>query len=504
MLRALRVVIVVLGLVAGVVVTAPAAAAGQPDRTISWRSCAPADPVLQCGTLTVPLDWDQPRGKQIDLAVMRRLASDPGHRIGSMMVDPGGPGESGLTLVRESGADLEAWTDGRFDIVGWDPRGTNASSPVRCFTSSAEEARFWAGVGIPTTRAESQAYARKVTELAQRCGKVSGDLLDHISTADTARDLEALRVAVGDPKLTYTGLSYGSMIGQTYAALFPDRIRAMMLDGLVDPVPTTRSAEARTRNDVASTDESFAEFQRQCQAAGPAGCALAGHGVTVQQRVAGLLAAARKAPIPAPHADPPGALSYGDLLLSTFNPLRSPPGWPQFAKDLDAAAAGDASALETVARGMRSPEAYTAATTSAAISCLDGPASRPVSSWPSTVPTFTDSSSLWGPVLGWWLWAPCAANWPGRTDDAYRGPWTSTTTAPILLVNSRYDPATGYPNAVAAEKRFRNVSLVVMNGGGHPTYQQASACVDAARVRYLTDLVLPPKGTVCRPDEPAF
>src|SRR5262249_27584311 len=160
----------------------------------------------------------------------------------------------------------------------------------------------------------------------------------------------------GDPKLTYVGLSWGSQIGQTYANLFPYRVRAMLLDGIADAVRWTTSAETRTENNLSSTDEDFAQFLALCQRAGPRRCALAGHGHPVAQRGDGLFARARRAPIPAPHAKPPGSLSYGDLLVSTLNPLRQPLTWPQFAANLNAAANGDASVLETNARLSLSPQ----------------------------------------------------------------------------------------------------------------------------------------------------
>ena len=162
--------------------------------------------------------------------------------------------------------------------------------------------------------------------------QVSGPLLDNISTEDTARDLNRLRQLVGDRTLTYVGLSYGTMIGQTYENLFPRRVRAMLLDGIVDPVEYTASAERRVANQAGSADGVFFRaFVRQCQQAGPSGCALAGHSESVARRVAALLARVRRAPIPAPHANPPGVLDYSDLLLSTFTPLRIPADWPKFA-----------------------------------------------------------------------------------------------------------------------------------------------------------------------------
>ena len=296
---------IVLGLVAVSVstpnATASPARTGSEGSGIKWKKCKgkPRDDQLQCATVSVPLDWDHPQGKQIELAVIRRLASRPQEGIGSMFVNPGGPGDSGYNLVANSGGDFDDWGRGRFDVVGWDPRGTHRSSPVECFTSTAARDRFWAGVSLPLTAAESRAFSRKTVELARRCGEVNGDLLDHISTGDTARDLDALRQAVGDRLLTYVGLSYGSMIGQTYANLFPGRVRAMMLDGIVDAVNYTTSAETRTASDVAPTDEVFDQFMALCQRAGPAGCALAGHGEPVAQRVAKLFAQVSRSPIPA-------------------------------------------------------------------------------------------------------------------------------------------------------------------------------------------------------------
>jgi pimeloyl-ACP methyl ester carboxylesterase len=359
------------------------------------------------------------------------------------------------------------------------------------------------GCDLPITLAESRAFQRKNVELARRCGEVNGALLDHISTADTARDLETLRRAVVDRLLTYVGLSYGSMIGQTYADLFPGRVRAM-LDGIVDAVNYTTRAETRTAGDVAFADEVFDQFLKLCQRAGPSGCALAGHGEPVERLVSRLFAAARQAPIPAPHADPPGELSYGDLLVSTFDPLRLPLTWPQSAADLEAAVHGDATNLEIEARAMQSPAGFAGFTTSAAISCADGPARRPSTARPAVIGHFTDVSTLWGPVNGWALFAPCASNWPAHSTDRYAGPWNATTTTPILLVNARYDPATGYGNAQVAEKRLGNAVLLTMNGYGHPSYQVPSACIDESRVRYLVELVTPPPGTVCQPDQTPF
>ncbi len=470
---------------------------------IRWTACDPSGARLQCARVRVPLDWDKPKGRKIELAVIRHLASRSKRRIGSMLINPGGPGDTGVGLVRGGGSELDAWGGGRFDVVSWDPRGTNASTHVRCFASEQSEASFWKGVSLPTAAAASERYARKVADLARRCGKVSGWLLPHISTADTARDLDYLRRLVGDPKLTYVGLSYGTYLGQTYANMFPGRVRAMLLDGIVDPVPYSQGAEARVASQASGADAVFKQLLALCEGAGPTRCALAGGAQTAAERVARLFAQVKRGPIPAPAASPPRKLSYSDLLVSQFNPLRIPATWPQDASDLEAAVGGDGSALATDARKLLTPAGFMGATTSSAISCADAPARTPLGSWPKAVSRLTRVDRLYGLVLGWWLWAPCAA-WPVRGQDNYRGPWNARTKNPILLIGTRHDPATPYINAVRSARRLGNAVLLTEEGYGHVSFHDPSACIDRARVAYLVRLVAPPKGTVCQSDKQPF
>jgi pimeloyl-ACP methyl ester carboxylesterase len=470
---------------------------------IHWASCDPPGRRLQCARVRVPLDWEHPNGRTIQLAVIRHLASKPRQRIGSLFINPGGPGDTGLGLVRGLGADIDKWGGGRFNVVSWDPRGTNASTHVRCFASHRSEASFWKGVSVPTTRAASKRYRRKVAELARRCGKVSGWLLPHVSTADTVRDLDYLRRLVGDRKLTYVGLSYGTYLGQTYANMFPGRVRAMLLDGIVDPVPYSKDAEARVASQASGADAVFKQFLSLCQRVGPKRCALAGGRQTAAERVERLFARLKRGPIPAPGASPPGKLTYSDLVVSQYNPLRVPETWPQDAKDLQAAVRGDGSALLTEARQLLTPAAFMGATTSAAISCADAPAHAGLRSWPRVIGRLTREDRLYGPLLGWWLWAPCAS-WPVRGDDNYRGPWNARTKNPILLIGTKHDPATPYINAVRSARRLGNTVLLTHDGYGHVSFHDPSACIDRARVAYLVKLITPPKGTVCHSNKKPF
>ncbi len=484
----------------------PSAAAGSPipskspTAAIAWHSCGER---LECARVRVPLDWDRPRGRTISLALIRHLASRPDERIGSLFINPGGPGESGVGLVQGAGSDLDAWGDGRFDVVSWDPRGTNASTPVRCFRSDSAAAAFWKGVSIPTTNKASRDFSKRTKALARRCDRVSGWLLPHISTADTARDLDHLRGLVGDQTLTYAGLSYGTLLGQTYANMYPGRVRAMMLDGVVDPVRYSRSAEARTANGVRGSDAVFDQFLGACRRAGPQRCALAGGKRTPAQRVRELFQRVRRSPIPAPGVSPPGSLDEGDVLLSQFQPLRSPDAWPANAAQLRAALGGDGSDLEAGARPYLSPEGWAGTTTSTAIQCADAGARRALKDWPRQIGRLKRISQLQGLVSGWWLWAPCAA-WRVEGEDAYRGPWNASTTTPILLVGTRFDPNTSYRNMVRAQRLLGNAVLLTHDGYGHLSYQDPSSCVERARVAYLVDLVVPAPGTVCTPDQSPF
>lgn len=500
-LRALRTSALLLVVVIGAALAQAGTAAAAPG--IDWKHCGPR---LQCAHVPVPLNWSHPDGRRIELKVARRLAGRPGRRIGTLFASPGGPGESGFDLVTGSGGELDAIGQGRFNIVGYDPRGTNGSTRIRCFRSHQGLVRFWRGTKIPETTAESKAFNRKAAELAGRCGMVSGALLRHVSTADSARDLDYLRRLLGLRRISFLGLSYGTYLGQTYANLFPGRVRAMLLDGVVDPVTWAKGAETRLATAVSSSDEVFERFESLCQAAGPSGCALAAHG-PVKAGIEELFARLRLGPIPAPTAKPPGELTYTDLMLSLFEPLRSPEEWPRLAEELSAAEGGDGSALEMRARPIRSPRGWSAITTSAAIQCADGPAHRSPGEWPRVIGRLEGISYLQGAVQGWWEWAPCAS-WPVRDKSRYAGPWNANTRNPILLIGTRHDPNTGYANAVRAAHILGNAVLLTHDGYGHLSFKDPSACVERAETAYLVHLVVPRRGTVCpsnhQPFDPDF
>ena len=252
---------------------------------------------LECARVRVPLDWDRPGGAKITLAVVRHLASRPGQRIGSLFVNFGGPGVAGAAAVKEAGALLDGLGGGRFDVVGWDPRGTGESTHVRCFASDGTGAVLGSRLDDPDDARGVRRYVPKTVAYARRCEAQSGALLAHISTADTVRDLDYLRQLVGDRQLTYRGLSYGTFLGQTYANMFPHRVRAMILDAVIDAVEYVKSVDAGIATSEADADLVFEKFLALCQAAGPKDVPLQArarwhHGSALLKRL-------RQGPIPA-------------------------------------------------------------------------------------------------------------------------------------------------------------------------------------------------------------
>ena len=467
--------------------------------SIRWRSCGVR---LDCARVPVPLDWARPGGATITLAVIRHRASRAGERIGTLFFNPGGPGVSGVHDVKDPFVArlLDEAGGGRFDVVSWDPRGVGASTHVRCFRNAQSARRFWGGLTVPTTEPASRRYLAKAIAYARRCAQLSGSLLAHISTEDTVRDLDYLRSLLHQRRLTYLGWSYGTFLGQTYANMFPGRVRAMVLDGVVDAVSYMRSKESFIENAVTPTDAVFEQFEALCQRAGRIRCALAGHG-SVKVRVNALFARVKRASIPAPTAAPPGRLTYSDLITAFFPEMRNPGTWPNFARDLEAAVNGDGSALLTKARQF--PPTTGSAPEPVAIGCADSPTRHPPSAWRKVIARFTRISAFNGPVLGWWLWAPCAA-WRVRSADRYTGPWNAHTSNPILVVGTRYDPNTSYANARITARRLANAVLLTHEGYGHVSLVDPSVCVQRAVTGYLVGLVTPPRGTVCQSNHQPF
>lgn len=485
----------------------PGDAAAAP--TAAWSKCD--KPPLQCATVRVPLDYDHPDGETIAISLIRLPATDPGRRIGSLFVNPGGPGGSGVDTVRIEGETLYSQQlRSRFDIVGFDPRGIQRSSGLRCFGSPNQWGPAVPPHAFPMTAAEEAQTAEADRYIDDACEARGSRVLDHMSTANVARDLDVLRNAVGDDKLSYAGYSYGSYLGVTYANLFPDRVRAVMVDAVVDPVAwsTGRGDEALTLpfstrlQSHAGAQATLDEFFRLCDAAGPR-CAFSGGAAA---RFAALAERARQAPL---QVELPGGLKaelrYSDLIGLTLNQMYDSMRWRAFAGLLAAleqpaspATAGARLSAFMAKYGESRYRSYLEG--GPAVACEDSDNPDDYSTW-SAAGAQADTASYFG-RLWTWNWSRCA-EWKAFDGDRYMGPFNKRTANPLLVVGMRFDPATRYEGAVTVHDLMPNSSLLTVNGWGHGS-PLMSKCADAAVERYLIELTTPPAGTECNQDADPF
>ncbi|MFI9612811.1 alpha/beta hydrolase [Streptomyces sp. NPDC052023] len=478
-----------------------------PAMKLDWSPCVKGSP-FDCATAKVPLDHGDPGGRSIDLALVKRKATGPGRRIGTLFFNPGGPGGPGTVQMPQNYESFPREVRERFDIVSWDPRGIGSSTAVNCFADSTQ-AQAWAAsktAGVPVGEKERAAWIAAYRDLGRRCQQRDPQLLRHVSTTDTARDLEQLRQAVGDPQLTYLGISYGTYLGATYANLFPDKVRAMVLDSNWDPRAWTNDASdaaarlttmLRLGSDRGAA-EVLDEFLRLCGAATTARCPFsAGSPEATRAKFDQLLRRLR--------TDPVGAWSYGpavgDVVGSLYSVL---PGWADLAgrlQDLWQGRAPQPSALPP-APPVPDPSPYAGEEQPTAVVCGDSPNPRD----PDAYPAMEEASAARAGDAGrYWTWATVGcATWPAVAQDTYRGPWNKRTAHPVLVVGTTHDPATPYSGSQAMARELADARLLTHEGYGHTALVNPSSCVQAHESRYLVDGTLPPEGTKCRQDRPPF
>jgi pimeloyl-ACP methyl ester carboxylesterase len=474
---------------------------------LSWSDCGSG---FQCATATVPLDYDRPQDGTISLALIRLPATDQAHRIGSLFTNPGGPGNSGVNLIRGAGKTFPAAIRARFDLIGFDPRGVGASTPVRCFDSGAAQLAFFSKYGLfPVGAKEEQAYRQAYRQFDQQCAQRNARLLPHLSTASVARDLDLLRQAVGDEKLSYFGISYGTYLGATYANLFPNRFRALILDGVLDPIDysTGRDDQAEELNSWLRVGSNVGTFQTlhafldQCTAAGTSHCAFAADSVKdTAEKFDALLHRVLKQPIVVQASQGPITFTYALTVYTVLYSLYGSHGWPQLAALLQLLF--QLSGLPAPDVLAQAPQYQNRREVQLANLCVDtaNPASQ--LAYPAIAHEADERSPYFGAA---WTYVsfPCAG-WPAQDRARYVGPWDRETASPILLVGTTTDPATPYHNAVSTSHELANARLLTLDGWGHSAFLQGSTCIDQYETAYLIDGTLPTPQTTCSPDSPPF
>jgi pimeloyl-ACP methyl ester carboxylesterase len=523
--------IAVVAVAIGVMESLPAAAGQATAQSsgsapaLAWTACGSPTPAgFECAVVQVPLDYSRPGGRQIDLAVIRHAASDSENPVGTLFFNPGGPGGAGTIDLPRWLSLFPASVQARFDIVSWDPRGIGASTAVQCFATEADEKAFLAGLAafFPVGAAEESAWIERYESYGRICEQRDGDLLAHVSTADTARDMDLLRQAVGAPDLTYLGVSYGTFLGAVYANMFPDKVRAMVLDGNVDPVAWTNgghrepvlSTSLRLGSDLAAA-RTLSSFLDLCGEAAIGSCAFsAGDAVRTHAKFNALLERLKREPVTIDglKIDDAAVVSLMNGYLFTGQADGGFKGWKHAGTVLQQSwvqantpAVTPVAATAAVQQDPGSGSAtqrYTSDQQVSAVQCAESPNARPATAFRGLAKLALARSGLIGPVQTW-ADAVCGS-WQATAAQTHSGPWNQPTAHPILVIGNTYDPSTPYEGAVAMTKELANARLLTVDGYGHTTLLNPSDCANQYEADYLINATLPAPGTVCRQNKSPF
>jgi pimeloyl-ACP methyl ester carboxylesterase len=535
--RAAAVAVAVTAVVAAALVSAPAQASHSPAAqaapvgrgvvapvpALNWHPCFGGD--LQCTRAAVPLDYDDPNGPAISIFMSMRPADDQARRVGALFVNPGGPGGPSSQVVQPFARALGPVVRDRFDVIGIDPRGVGRSQQLRCRSSEAPPG--FPRATIPLTLRQARPLIRYNAWVSGSCAQQANDILDHMSTADTARDMDLIRQAVGDDQLSYYGISYGTYLGATYAAMFPDQVRAIVLDGVLDPVAWSTGREGRgdqlpfstrLRSGVGAWEALTSAFA-ECDRVGLARCRFAGR-VADQWRQ--LVHRFRQGPVRLPHG---GVMNYSDLvggalgalydrryyrvLFRSIAQLHAQVFGPadQAARKTEVAAAfrrlrelapENPYATQQPAAATRIPRVFPSFE---GVACSDSVNPADPTAW-VRAGAIADRQGPWFGRAWTWASGPCAT-WPGSKSDAFLGPWRTSTAEPLLVVGNFHDPATPISGARTVNTLFEGSRLISLNTWGHGALGQ-SDCATARVQQYLVHGLLPANGLVCQPNKQLF
>ena len=469
------------------------------SQKVSWYACAKKgmaeatsgqDTGFTCAKVKVPLDYDNPGGETIEIAVKKRAASEDS--VGSLFVNPGGPGGSGIELVESAGSYFSKNLTSSYDVVGFDPRGVGASTAVDCLTDAELDAER-AGANDPATpsAAATQERAQKMGEACASKTSPVG-LLDHIDTISAAKDLDILRAVDGQQALTYLGFSYGTYLGATYAELFPANTGRLVLDGAVDP---SLSLGDRASGQAQGFETALRTYVQQCQSGQAVqegqSCPLTGDADAGVQQVRTLISSADQTPL---KTSDPNVTVDGSTIRSVVRRfLYTSEYWSFLTYALDQAITQkDGSYIQVlygkVTAGGSAPTFY-------AVNCLDIPVQGDMTSWEKEYQQILQSSPTFGASLGNQD-ARCQA-W-GHNGTRKPAPIHAKGAAPILVVGTTGDPATPYAWSQTLADQLESGRLLTWEGNGHTAYGRAGACVQKAVDTYLISGTVPKEGLTCK------
>ena len=453
--------------------------------TVKWRNCGKR---FDCATVRVPVDHRRPKGDKIGIALIRLPAPKHAKRIGSLIVNPGGPGGSGVEFVRYAAVEtVPAEVRARFDIVGFDPRGVGKSAGIDCGGAPAD---FMAQDFIADDPGDLDAVLGSARSVAAACASSNRRLLPHMSTANVSRDLDMIRRAVGDRQLTYLGFSYGGTIGLTYAEQFPENTRAMVLDGPVDPAI---GGLQRARDQAGVLERTLAEFFKVCPKDDD--CRGLARKLSLE-RFDALLKRLESNPIPAYQLPGSRSLHAAEALYASAALLKDRTmGWPYLAYGIALAEAGDGSLLLSVAESTmyerRDRKQWLAPLL--AVNCLDSTMLK-AADYPAAVRELNAASRHFGSLM-LLIHSPCSY-WdvPAERQPAHV---TAKHAPPAVVIGTTGDPTTPYQWAEQVAKHLKGARLLTRDGDGHTAFGKRNVCTNRAVSTYLVDLMQPQPGVSC-------
>ncbi|NGN91748.1 alpha/beta hydrolase [Nocardioides sp. KC13] len=455
------------------------------SQKLDWKRCNGA---FECATLEVPLDYSDPTGRTIDVAVIKDPANEK--KIGSLAINPGGPGGSGIDYALYNNQSFSPAVRDSYDIIGFDPRGVGQSTPVDCLDDKALDA-YVAVDPDPDTPAEEKAYIDTGVQMANGCAAQKDGISAHVSTVEAARDMDVLRAALGEDQLDYFGASYGTQLGSTYAELYPDRVGRFVLDGAIAPGLSVVDANLAQAKGFEVALRSYVE---NCVDEGS--CFLGDSVDEGVERVQKLMAVVDAEPLPADDRE----LTAGNALYGLITPLYVESYWPYLTEALQAAMKGNGAPLMNLSDNYsgRDPEGdrYINNTMEAnwAVNCLDDSTGLSPEDVRKQLPAFEKAAPTFGAALAWML-NGCAAEKFKATEPEPE--IDAEGSNPIVVIGTTRDPATPYEWAEDLAEALDAGVLVSRDGDGHTGYMQGNGCVDDAVDDYLVNGKVPDDGLEC-------
>lgn len=454
------------------------------SQVLEWTSCSVG---MQCATATAPLDWEYPLRDSIDLALVRQQATG-GESTGSLLINPGGPGGSGVDFVADS---VDYATSERlqesFDIVGFDPRGVNRSSAVSCYADPADFDEYI--YGLVEGERGTDAWIDEVTEASAQfsrdCEEHTGELLGYVDTMSAARDLDLLRAILGDEKLNYLGFSYGTLLGAVYAELYPERTGRLVLDGAVDPTVSSFDLSA---TQAMGFESALRAYLTEC--VGTVECPFRGSVDEAMAEVRRLLDSLDRSPILGPDGR---QLGSNTMFTSIILPLYNADTWPALNDLFTEVMAGDAEYAFFLADFYYDREqdgTYANNSTEAflAINCLDYPTDNDRATMRAEAVELEKLAPVFGHLMSYG--GTGCAEWP-YPPTAQREPIHASGSADILVIGTTNDPATPYVWSENLAAQLDNGHLVTYEGEGHTAYNKSNACVNDTVDDYLINGTVP-------------